>query len=94
MTVQEAKDGLIRLFDEYELNLPYTDSLEVLHFAIKALEKYDAVERAIKHLEKEGKFADEEKERCARKNPLQFDRAVGYSNGIFNAIEFIKGEME
>ena len=94
MTVQEAKDGLIRLFDEYELNLPYTDSLEVLHFAIKALEKYDAVERAIKHLEKEGQNAEEETERGAMENIFQFDRAVGYSNGIFNAIEFIKGEME
>lgn len=52
------------------------------------------LERVIKHLEKEGKFADEEKERCAKENPLQFDRAVGYSNGIFNAIDFIKGEME
>ena len=52
------------------------------------------LERVIKHLEKEGKFADEEKERCAKESIFQFDRAVGYSNGIFNAIEFIKGEME
>lgn len=61
---------------------------------IKAWNNRKPLERAIKHLEKEGKFVDEEKERCATESIFQFDRAVGYSNGIFNAIEFIKGEME
>ena len=52
------------------------------------------LERVIERLEKERRFADEEKERCAMESLFQFDRAVGYSNGIFNAIELIKGEME
>ena len=61
--------------------------------AIKAWNTRKPLERVIERLETEGKLADEERDRCARENPLQFDRAVGYSNGIFNAIEFIKGEM-
>lgn len=51
------------------------------------------IESALERLKEEGKLADEEKERCARENHLQFDRAVGYSNGIFNAIEIIKEEV-
>lgn len=39
MTEQEAINGLKRLFSEHELDLPCTDSLEVLNMAIKALEK-------------------------------------------------------
>lgn len=39
MTEQEAISGLKRLFSEHELDLPCTESLEVLHTAIKALEE-------------------------------------------------------
>ena len=39
MTEQEAIDGLKNLFREYELDLPCTDSLEILHMAIDSLEK-------------------------------------------------------
>ena len=60
---------------------------------IKAWNTRKQLERAIKHLEKEGKFADEEKERCAMESIFQFDRAVGYATGIYNAIEIIKEEL-
>ena len=49
-------------------------------------------EVVMSELEKELKLADEEKERCSRENPLQFDTAKGYANGISNAIEIIKGK--
>lgn len=39
MTIEEAIKGLKNLFSEHELDLPFTDSLEVLHKALNALEK-------------------------------------------------------
>ena len=39
MIEQEAINGLKNLFSEHELTLPNTDSLEVLHIAVQALEK-------------------------------------------------------
>lgn len=47
-------------------------------------------EKIIEKLEKELKLADEEKLRCARENPLQFDSAKGYAMGLSNAIEIVK----
>ena len=49
-------------------------------------------EKIIEKLEKELKLADEEKLRCARENPLQFDSAKGYANGVANSIEIVKQE--
>ena len=51
-------------------------------------------EKIIEKLEKELKLADEEKLRCARENPLQFDSAKGYTNGVANSIEIVKEESE
>ena len=51
-----------------------------------------AFEKIIEKLEKELKLADEEKLRCARENPLQFDSAKGYANGVANSIEIVKQE--
>ena len=51
-------------------------------------------EKIIKKLEKELKLADEEKLRCARENPLQFDSAKGYAHGVGKAIEIVKQEAE
>lgn len=48
------------------------------------------VEAVVEELEEEMRLADKEKERCARENPLQFDNAKGYANGIANAIEIVK----
>lgn len=47
-------------------------------------------EKVVEELKEGLKLADKEKERCARENPLQFDSAKGYSNGIANAIEIVK----
>ena len=51
-------------------------------------------EKIIEKLEKELKLADEEKLRCARENPLQFDSAKGYAHGVGKAIEIVKQEAE
>lgn len=50
------------------------------------------MERIVEKLETELKLAEEEKERCIRENPLQFDSAKGYVNAISVAIEMIKEE--
>ena len=51
-------------------------------------------EKIIEKLEEELKLADEEKLRCARENPLQFDSAKGYAHGVGKAIEIVKHEAE
>ena len=52
-------------------------------------------EKVINELREELNLSDAEKDRCARENPLQFDSAKGYANGIANAIEIIeKGGIE
>ena len=47
----------------------------------------------MKQLEVELQFSMKDIERC-RKNPLQYDEAKGYANGIYNAIEFVKEEYD
>lgn len=39
MKTEEAVKGLKNLFDEYELDLPFTDSVEILNISIQALKK-------------------------------------------------------
>ena len=52
-------------------------------------------EKVIEELREELNLSAAEKERCARENPLQFDSAKGYANGIANAIEIVeKGGIE
>lgn len=41
MTNEEAIKGLKNLFSIYELDLPYTDSLEIEEMAIEALQHYE-----------------------------------------------------
>lgn len=48
------------------------------------------VDKVIEKLQTELTFADKEKERCARENPLQFDAAKGYAHGISVALEIVK----
>lgn len=50
---------------------------------------YD-VDKTVEKLRTELSLADNEKERCARENPLQFDTAKGYANGISVALEIVK----
>ena len=54
----------------------------------------EVFEKIIEKLRNELKLADEEKLRCARENPLQFDSAKGYANGVANSIEIVKQEAE
>ena len=53
-----------------------------------------AFEKIVEKLEEELKLADEEKLRCTRENPLQFDSAKGYANGVANSVEIVKQEAE
>lgn len=48
------------------------------------------MERILEQLESELKSADEEKERCLKENPLQFDSAKGYATGISNALDIVR----
>lgn len=50
---------------------------------------YD-VYKVIEKLKTELSLADKEKGRCARENPLQFDMAKGYAQGISVALEIVK----
>lgn len=48
------------------------------------------VKKVVKLLEEELKLADDEKARCIKENPMQFDEAKGYARGIAVAIEIVK----
>jgi len=59
---------------------------DVIKHADTAFDK----EKVIEELREELNLSDAEKERCARENPLQFDSAKGYANGIANSIEIVE----
>ena len=44
----------------------------------------------MEYLNKELELADDEKARCIKENPIQFDSAKGYAHGIAVAIEIVK----
>ena len=68
---------------------------EMLAQRIKNIPTAFDKEKVIEELREELNLSDAEKERCARENPLQFDSAKGYANGIANAIEIVeKGGIE
>ena len=52
------------------------------------------IKKLNERLEKELRLADEEKRRCASENPLQFDSAKGYANGIAIAIDIVNQVAE
>lgn len=54
---------------------------------------YD-LEEVVVLLEEELKLADDEKARCIKENPMQFDEVKGYARGIATAIEIVKGGMK
>ena len=69
--------------------------VEMLTQRIKKIPTAFDKEKVIDELREELNLSDAEKERCARENPLQFDSAKGYANGIANAIEIVeKGGIE
>lgn len=52
------------------------------------------IDIVMERLNKELKLADDEKPRCIKENPMQFDEAKGYAKGIATAIEIVKGGMK
>lgn len=50
---------------------------------------FDA-EKVIALLEEELKLEDDEKARCIKENPIQFDSAKGYAHCVAVAIEIVK----
>ena len=84
MTVQEAIKHLKEITHWTNFGGGcYNDKLLAIDMAIEALEKQIALDKVIERLETEGKLADEERDRCARENPLHFDTAKGYATGIY-----------
>lgn len=59
----------------------------------EAAEKLAKLENGLEQLETELKLAVEERARCSRENPLQFDAAKGYATGIYNAWKIVKGNV-
>ena len=51
------------------------------------------INTVMEYLNKELELADDEKSRCIKENPMQFDEAKGYARGIATAIEIVKGGM-
>lgn len=66
------------------------DMFIICEMAKLFLEEKEKQKKVLERLEEELKLADEEKERCARENPLQFDSAKGYATAMYNAIEIVK----
>lgn len=62
------------------------------HFIKTIVEQPTAfdVEKVVALLKEELKLADDEKARCIKENPMQFDSAKGYAHGIAVAIEIVK----
>ena len=66
-------------------------SIEELHeSAIKAWNTRKPMERIVERLQDELELSGKEKERAKKDNPLQFDRVVGYSDGIAVAIDIVR----
>ena len=90
----EKERGRMRLIDADELTKDRVENDPVRIAAECAPTAFDK-ENVIEELREELNLSDAEKERCARENPLQFDSAKGYANGIANAIEIVeKGGIE
>lgn len=84
--------------DESKKNIVGTAIL-INHPPSKAEELYKLIdsqptafdlEKVFAQLEEELKLADDEKARCIKENPMQFDSAKGYANGIAVAIGIVK----
>ena len=85
-----------RRIPEYDIdNFPIQISIKDVKDIIRKAPTVFDKEKVMGNLQEELKLSDTEKERCARENPLQFDSAKGYANGIANAIEIVeKGGIE
>ena len=75
-----AVDGIVK---------DYRESADMIEKLCGKTNIGEFVEKLIERLENELHLADEEKRRCASENPLQFDRAVGYGNGVAVSLEVV-----
>ena len=95
---KEAVELVIAEYDRFQANGGSHSGRHELDKVIKMLQNMPTAfdkEKVINELMEELNLSDAEKERCARENPLQFDSAKGYANGIANAIEIVeKGGIE
>lgn len=66
-----------------------SDTFDWLNMISRQPSAYD-VDKVIEKLKTELSLAEKEKGRCARENPLQFDMAKGYAQGISVALEIVK----
>lgn len=57
---------------------------------IKAWNTRKPMERIVERLEEEWNLADKEQSRCVSEKSLQYERAKGYANGVWNAIEIVR----
>ena len=97
MTNQEAIQGLKNLFSEHELDLPNSDSLEILKMATKALESQISVDGVLKQLEEKKEQLYNARTKLSEKmyvdstafNRVQILQAKELS--LHEAIEIIKG---
>ena len=86
----ELLKGNCKITGEFENNFQCVD-LATLGCVIDNQPTAYDVDKVAAEMEKELKRADEEKLRCVKENPLQFDSAKGYANGIAVAIQIVKG---
>lgn len=86
------KEDILKFIEDIKCNkdVPknYGTLLDIMRY-IRKMPTYD-VDKVIEKLQAELNLADKEKERCARENPLQFDTAKGYAQGISVALEIVK----
>lgn len=71
-------------------NKEHKDRAGALFRAIDLMPTAYDVDKVVEQLESELNFADKEKERCVKENPLQFDESKGYARGIAVALKIIK----
>lgn len=85
-------DELIKKFRRSETNTENENHMcSVARRMIKEEPTAFDVENIVAKLEEELKLADDEKARCIKENPMQFDEVKGYARGTATAIEIVKG---
>lgn len=86
----------MRLMDADKLKIGLSEKTRTDNEASRFIDIIDGqptaydVDKVIERLQTELGLADNEKERCVRENPLQFDNAKGYAHGISVALEIVK----
>lgn len=90
---KEAVELVIAEYDRFQAKGGSHSGRYELDKAIKILKNmptaYDK-EKVLKNLREELKLAEIEKERCSIENPLQFDLAKGYANGVWFSIAVVE----